>query len=677
MLTLQDSVAVLTGVGPKMLEDLNKLEIETIEDLMEYFPFRYEDIKEREIQEIGDGEKVVLKGLITSPGIVSHFGYKKSRLNFRMMQDGAVIQVTFFNQPYLAKKIEIGEEIAVFGKWDAKRKALTGIKVIANQLSDDFQAIYHVTKGLPQGKLVKLIQQAFEKYGDVIEESLPEEIIQQEKLLNRKESLFEMHFPKSEALSQEAYRRMIFEEFFYFQLKIWTLKLKEQKKNSGQVIAFDNQKLKAFIQTLPFELTNAQKRVTNEICRDLLAPFHMQRLLQGDVGSGKTIVCALGMYAAITAGKQTALMVPTEILAQQHFANFIELFKNQEDVRCALLTSSTKTKERREILAGLASGEINLVIGTHALIQEDVLFSDLGFVVTDEQHRFGVKQRKAFREKGSQPDVLFMTATPIPRTLAITAYGEMDVSIINELPKGRKPILTKWVKKEQFQEVLRFLRGKIAQGDQAYFVTPLIEESETLDLKNAQELYQQIQSYFPEFQVGLLHGQMKNEEKEAVMAAFKQKEFQILVATTVIEVGVDVPNATMMVILDADRFGLAQLHQLRGRVGRGQKASLCVLVANPKGENGKSRMKIMTETNDGFVLSQKDLEMRGPGEFFGKRQSGLPQFHVADLARDTEVLDHVQNVVKQFLTTGDAKEKLNQEPLKTKLAQQVFTSYFD
>lgn len=675
MRKIDDSVAVLKGVGPKLLSELNKAGIISIYDLLRCFPFRFEDIKEREVGEILDGEKVVLKGLVVSEGIVTHFGYKKSRLVFRLMQDGVVINVTFFNQPYLAQKIVLGEQLAVFGKWDAKRKSLAGMKIIGAKITADFQPIYHTGKNIPQGKLQKLISQAFELYQDFIPETLPAKILQDYQFMPLKNALYVMHFPKDEKEANDARRRIVFEEFFYFQLKMLSLKGKEQKKNPGEVTRYNNQALKKYIQALPFELTSAQKKVTNEICYDLLAPYHMQRLLQGDVGSGKTVVASIIMYAVYTAGRQSALMVPTEILAQQHYATFQKLLQDFPEVKIALLTSSTKKKEREEILAALKNGQLHFIIGTHALIQEDVVFHQLGLVITDEQHRFGVNQRKALREKGNDPEVLFMTATPIPRTLAITAYGEMDVSLLNELPKGRQKILTKWVKKEQLPTVLAYLKQRLQAGDQGYVLSPLIEESEVLDLQNAQALFLEMQNYFPEFKVGLLHGQMKSNEKDAVMELFKENQLQLLVTTTVVEVGVDVPNATVMLIFDADRFGLSQLHQLRGRVGRGVKQSICVLVADPKGENGKQRMKIMTETNDGFVLSQKDLEMRGPGEFFGNKQSGLPQFLVANLVEDADSLEMARTSAKEILEKQP--ELLNESPLKEGVAKQIFTSYFD
>lgn len=639
-MNLQDPVTALSGVGEKRAETLANLGIETIEDLLSYYPFRYEDIQERQIQEINDQEKVTLKGLVVSPAVLNRFGYKKSKLSFRLMQENDVFMVSFFNQPYLKDKVVVGEEIAIYGRWDAKRQTLNGMKILSSSSQNEgFSPIYHVNKSIRQTTLIQLIKQAFEQYYGYIEENLPQNLVDKYRLFARNEAMWAMHFPKTMEDHHQAKRRVIFEEFFIFQMKIQGLKTKEKAEKNGLSIPYDIQKLKAFIASLPFELTNAQKKVTNEICKDLLSPNHMQRLLQGDVGSGKTIVAAIVLYAATTAGFQGALMVPTEILAQQHYQSLAELLRPFE-VNVALLTGSTKTKERQQILADLKSGELDIIIGTHALIQDEVDFAHLGLVITDEQHRFGVNQRKVLREKGYKPDVLFMTATPIPRTLAITAYGEMDVSIIDEMPAGRIPIVTRWVLPKQLDQVLKWGQTELASHHQMYVICPLIEESESLDVENAQKIYEQLRDYYaPDYQVGLLHGRMKNDEKEAVMQAFKENQLQVLVSTTVIEVGVNVPNATAMIIIDADRFGLAQLHQLRGRVGRGSQASYCILVANPKNEVGKERMKIMTQTNNGFVVSQKDLELRGPGEVFGNRQSGLPVFHFADIVADAHILE--------------------------------------
>lgn len=639
-MNLQDPVTALSGVGEKRAETLANLGIETIEDLLSYYPFRYEDIQERQIQEINDQEKVTLKGLVVSPAVLNRFGYKKSKLSFRLMQENDVFMVSFFNQPYLKDKVVVGEEIAIYGRWDAKRQTLNGMKILSSSSQNEgFSPIYHVNKSIRQTTLIQLIKQAFEQYYGYIEENLPQNLVDKYRLFARNEAMWAMHFPKTMEDHHQAKRRVIFEEFFVFQMKIQGLKTKEKAEKNGLSIPYDIQKLKAFISSLPFELTNAQKKVTNEICKDLLSPKHMQRLLQGDVGSGKTIVAAIVLYAATTAGFQGALMVPTEILAQQHYQSLAELLRPFE-VNVALLTGSTKTKERQQILADLKSGELDIIIGTHALIQDEVDFAHLGLVITDEQHRFGVNQRKVLREKGYKPDVLFMTATPIPRTLAITAYGEMDVSIIDEMPAGRIPIVTRWVLPKQLDQVLKWGQTELASHHQMYVICPLIEESESLDVENAQKIYEQLRDYYaPDYQVGLLHGRMKNDEKDAVMQAFKENQLQVLVSTTVIEVGVNVPNATAMIIIDADRFGLAQLHQLRGRVGRGSQASYCILVANPKNEVGKERMKIMTQTNNGFVVSQKDLELRGPGEVFGNRQSGLPVFHFADIVADAHILE--------------------------------------
>lgn len=639
-MNLQDPVTALSGVGAKRAETLATLGIETIEDLLSYYPFRYEDIQERQIQEINDQEKVTLKGLVVSPAVLNRFGYKKSKLSFRLMQENDVFMVSFFNQPYLKDKVVVGEEIAIYGRWDAKRQTLNGMKILSSSSQNEsFSPIYHVNKSIRQTTLIQLIKQAFEQYYGYIEENLPQNLVDKYRLFARNEAMWAMHFPKTMEDHHQAKRRVIFEEFFVFQMKIQGLKTREKAEKNGLSIPYDIQKLKAFIASLPFELTNAQKKVTNEICKDLLSPKHMQRLLQGDVGSGKTIVAAIVLYAATTAGFQGALMVPTEILAQQHYQSLAELLRPFE-VNVALLTGSTKTKERQQILTDLKSGELDIIIGTHALIQDEVDFAHLGLVITDEQHRFGVNQRKVLREKGYKPDVLFMTATPIPRTLAITAYGEMDVSIIDEMPAGRIPIVTRWVLPKQLDQVLKWGQTELASHHQMYVICPLIEESESLDVENAQKIYEQLRDYYaPDYQVGLLHGRMKNDEKEAVMQAFKENQLQVLVSTTVIEVGVNVPNATAMIIIDADRFGLAQLHQLRGRVGRGSQASYCILVANPKNEVGKERMKIMTQTNNGFVVSQKDLELRGPGEVFGNRQSGLPVFHFADIVADAHILE--------------------------------------
>ena len=650
---LSDAVATLSGVGPARQKGLAELGINTIADLLTYYPFRYEDLQVKDVNEIADQEKVTLKGTVASEPVLARFGRKKNRLNFRLLIDHDVYMVTFFNQPYLLKQIETGQDLAVYGKWDATRSSLTGMKIInPNNADSAFGSIYPASKTVKQGTIQKMIKQAYDLYAPVITDIVPAKLRAKYRLLPRRQMIHDMHFPASQDASTAARRSATYEEFLLFQMQMQALK-QSDATTDGIAIAYDNDQLKAFIKTLPFELTHAQKRVVNEICLDLKSRKHMNRLLQGDVGSGKTIVAAIVMYAAITAGYQAALMAPTEILAEQHANNLAQVFA-KTDVNVALLTGATKPAARKTLLAALAAGEINLLIGTHALIQSGVEYAKLGLVITDEQHRFGVNQRAAFRQKGGQPDTLAMTATPIPRTLAITAYGEMDVSEIDELPAGRQPIQTTWVRSNQANSALSFVRQQIDNGSQAYVVTPLIEESETLDVKNAEALSANLQTYFgASVKVGLLHGRMKAEEKDAVMAAFKAGDIQLLVSTTVIEVGVDVKNATIMMIYDADRFGLAQLHQLRGRVGRGTKASYCILVADPKNQQGIERMQIMTQTTNGFVLAQKDLELRGAGDVLGVKQSGMPEFKVGDPIADLTVLQVAQQDAHEIVQQAD------------------------
>ena len=653
-MNLHQPLSVLPGIGPKSAEKYKKLGIETVEDLLLYFPFRYEDFKSKNVLDLEDGEKAVVSGLVATPANVQYYGFKRNRLRFTIKQGELVLAVSFFNQPYLADKIELGQTVAVFGKWDKAKGALTGMKLLA-QVEDDLQPVYRLAQGVSQSALVKVIKTAFEAGLDqLLEENLPQVLMDKYHLLSRRQAVRAMHFPKNLEEYKQALRRVKFEELLFFQLQLQVLKEENRSVGQGIILDWDDKKLKTLQASLPFSLTEAQERSLNEILADMRSPYHMNRLLQGDVGSGKTVVAGLAMYAAVTAGKQVALMVPTEILAEQHLESLTSLFPS---LRILLLTGSLKVAERRERLALIEAGEVDLIVGTHALIQEGVHFHDLGLVIIDEQHRFGVAQRRILREKGQNPDVLMMTATPIPRTLAITAFGDMDVSIIDQMPAGRKEIITRWVKHQQLNLVLDWLVKEIQKGSQAYVISPLIEESEALDLKNAIALEEELIAYFGNrARIALLHGKMKGEEKEAIMQAFKQGEIDLLVSTTVIEVGVNVPNATVMIIMDADRFGLSQLHQLRGRVGRGDKQSYAVLVANPKTESGKRRMKIMTETTNGFVLAEEDLKLRGSGEIFGTRQSGIPEFQVANLIEDYPILEEARKVAVQVVTTPNWRE---------------------
>lgn len=653
MPSLLDSIAELSGVGPKREKALNKLGVFTVSDLLTYYPRRYNDLAQKLPSQTLDGEKVTFKGVVTSPPVISRMGFKKTRLNFRMTIEHDTIQISFFNQPWIGKNIDVGDEVAIYGTYSRTRQSLAAIKMMPKNSEDELEAIYPSSKEIKAGTIKDLILQALGKYKEQLsQEIVPDDLRKRYRLMNYHDTVFGMHVPTDEQVAAAARRTASFMEFFIFQMRLQVIKQMD-RHNQGRSVNYDNDKLKAFIKKLPFELTAAQKKVVNEIVRDMRRPVHMNRLLQGDVGSGKTVVAVLAMYAAITAGMQATLMAPTEILAQQH-AQTIGNFFDPNEVRVELLTGSTKAAARRQILDDLVAGDIDIIIGTHALIQPDIAFHNLGLAVIDEQHRFGVQQRAALRNVGINPDILAMTATPIPRTLAITAYGEMDVSIIDQLPAGRKQTKTYWLLHNQFDKAISFIKEQLTSGVQAYVVTPLIEESETLDVQNAQAVYEELSAYFaPDFRVGLLHGRLSNDEKETIMSAFKANEFQVLVATTVIEVGVDVPNATVMMILDADRFGLSQLHQLRGRVGRGSRQAYTFLVSDPKTQYGIDRMEAMVATTDGFVLAQKDLELRGAGDVLGNRQSGVPEFRVGDPIADLTMMNIAQEEAIEIVANPD------------------------
>ncbi|MCL6457813.1 MAG: ATP-dependent DNA helicase RecG, partial [Gorillibacterium sp.] len=481
-----------------------------------------------------------------------------------------------------------------------------------------------------------------QQYGNMIEENLPRALAAKYDFMSRRQAITAIHDPASMEEGNKARRRMVYEELFFFQLKMQAFRTLTRSRADGIAHPVDRPAVRDFVRGLPFRLTNSQLQVIAELLEDLEAPHSMNRLLQGDVGSGKTVVAAVALYAVVKAGYQGALMVPTEILADQHKRSLDKLFAPY-GIQVTILTGSLTGRQRKDVLASLQLGMADIVIGTHALIQEDVFFRRLGLVVTDEQHRFGVNQRAILRRKGINPDVLTMTATPIPRTLAITAFGDMDVSTLTELPKGRLPIMTYSVGHHMLDRILDFIAKEVKAGGQAYIVCPLIEESEKLDVQNTIDLHAQISHQFPNLGIGLLHGRLGPQEKDEAMRAFAANETQVLVSTTVIEVGVDVPGATIMVVYDADRFGLSQLHQLRGRVGRGAKQSHCILIADPKSEIGKERLRAMTDTNDGFEIARRDLALRGPGDFFGTKQSGLPEFRIADLVADFATLEEARD----------------------------------
>ncbi|KID42163.1 ATP-dependent DNA helicase RecG [Fructilactobacillus fructivorans] len=645
---LDDNVATLKGVGPKKIEALDDLGIRTVYDLLTYFPFRYEDFRTKNLDEISDQQVVTLKGRVAVTPTVNFFGRRRSRLTIKLLVGHDVIPVTFFNQPWLKKQVETGDDILIYGKFDANKKSMAGIKILKPGDGEKFGSIYPANHKITQNTIRQLVTEAYDQYQDQIEDFIPDWILQKYKLENLKSVITNMHFPKNHRAAALARRTAKFDEFFLFQMRMQTLK-QQKEADASSVIIPKRSALQKFIAALPYRLTGAQDKVVTEILADLGRPYQMNRLLQGDVGSGKTVVAAIAIYAAVLAGKQAVIMAPTEILAEQHANSLANLFENTK-VNIGLLTGDTSRSARNELLPRIKNGEINLVVGTHALFQKEVKYQDLGLAVIDEQHRFGVNQRKAMREKGQATNVLSMTATPIPRTLSITAYGEMDVSVIDELPGGRKPIKTAWIKNQQIETMLKFVRKRLNDGEQVYVVVPLIGESDAVDMRNVTDTYQSFKAEFgDQHAVGLLHGQMNDEDKNEVMDAFKDNKIQVLVSTTVIEVGVDVSNASTIVIYDADHFGLAQLHQLRGRVGRGDQQSYCILIANPKNETGRKRMNVMCSSTDGFFISQKDLELRGPGDILGKNQSGVPTFKVGDPVVDINILSTAQTVAKEIV----------------------------
>lgn len=644
----------IKGLGPKRIALLQELNIHTVEDLVLYLPTRYEDNTVVDLNIAEDQTVVTVRGQVYAVPTVAFFGRNKSKLTVHLMVDNIAVKCTFFNQPYLKKKIELHEMVTVKGKWNRAKQEINGNRMFFNDQTQDtdevkLEPVYRIKEGIKQKQMRDMIHQTL---NDVtIHEWLTDDLREKYKLESLDSTIKTLHQPKDKQDLMRARRTYAFTELFMFELRMQWLNRLEKTSDEAIEINYDIQKVKAFIDTLPFELTDAQKTSVNEIFRDLKAPVRMHRLLQGDVGSGKTVVAAICMYALKTAGYQSALMVPTEILAEQHANSLTDLFGDYMNV--GLLTGSVKGKKRRVLLEQLENGTIDCLIGTHALIQDDVTFQNVGLVITDEQHRFGVNQRQLLREKGAMTNVLFMTATPIPRTLAISVFGEMDVSSIKQLPKGRKPIITNWAKHEQYEQVLTQMTSELKKGRQAYVICPLIESSEHLeDVQNVVALYESLQQYYGNERVGLLHGKMQASDKDDVMNRFSQHDIDILVSTTVVEVGVNVPNATFMMIYDADRFGLSTLHQLRGRVGRSEHQSYCVLIASPKTETGIERMTIMTQTTDGFELSERDLEMRGPGDFFGVKQSGLPDFMVANIVEDYRMLEVARDEAAELIQSG-------------------------
>ncbi|KOP29689.1 ATP-dependent DNA helicase [Exiguobacterium sp. BMC-KP] len=630
-------VKTLKGVGRDLAKKLEEMNILTVADVLEHVPFRYDDFVTGSLTEAIHEDKVKFTGQVQSEPLVRYYGKGKNRLTFRLLvEERYSVTVTMFNRAFYKDQLQLGAEVTVSGKWDLHRMTISATELQFGAIEGELTPVYSLRGDMRMKTFRRVVDLAF-KETETLGERIPDSIRKTYRLQDRMTMLKALHFPTNRKELTAARRSYVYEECLYFQLKLQALRL-GRRKGQGAALPLHEADIANFIQSLPFPLTGAQQRVTKEILDDIGRGERMNRLLQGDVGSGKTVIAAIALFATVRAGKQGALMVPTEILAEQHAASLAPLLE-PFGIRVGLLTSSVKGKARVHLLEALVTGEIDVLVGTHALIQDTVQFKALHLVITDEQHRFGVEQRKRLRAKAEQADVLYMTATPIPRTLAISVFGDMDVSIIDEMPAGRKEIETYWAKPQQMERVFGFVEKELSQGRQAYVITPLIEESESLEVQNAIELHAILTERFEPYQVGLMHGRLTSSEKDDVMQAFKENAVQILVSTTVVEVGVNVPNASIIVIHDAERFGLAQLHQLRGRVGRGDAQSYCILIADPSSDTGKERIKTMTETNDGFKLAEKDLKLRGAGNFFGTEQSGLPRFVLTDPALDIQVME--------------------------------------
>ena len=650
MLTCESNIKFIKGVGEKRAELFHKLGIFDVDSLIHFYPRKYEDwTNTKSVKDAQSGENVTIKATMITP-VKEHMVRRGMTLYKCRFSDGeSVINVTIFNNKYLAKALRIYDDYVLFGKIE---KTLTTASMSSPKIEKldtgvRIHPIYSATGKLTPSAIAKVIKTALDELPP-FEETLSEDITSRYNLISLDRAIRQIHFPADEKEAFEARKRLIFEELLTLQLGL--LKLKGNKKSETSLI-LKKDYTHEFSSLLPFNLTGAQSRAIIECIKDMMQRHPMNRLLQGDVGSGKTAVAAGLIYSVIKNGYQAAMMAPTEILAIQHYESLSKLFMNT-DIRVELLTGSTKQSKKREIKARLIDGEIDLLIGTHAIIQNDVEFKNIALVITDEQHRFGVKQRAALADKGLSLHTLVMSATPIPRTLGLILYGDLDISILDELPPKRQEIRTDVVDSRYHQRLYKFMKEAIDRGEQCYVICPMVEEGEEemADVKSAEQYAEELSNgAFKGYNIGLLHGKMKPKEKENVMKAFSSGDVQLLVATTVVEVGVDVPNATIMVIENAERFGLSQLHQLRGRIGRGSKKSYCVLVSDSKSETSRNRLLAMKKYSDGFKIADEDLKARGPGDFFGERQHGLPQLKIADMLEDVETLQLTQQCAKQIL----------------------------
>lgn len=660
-------VSKVKGVGPKSLQLLNKIGIYTLDDLVTHYPFRYDILKRSNLQETLPDEKVIIDGKVESVPILLRFKAGLNKLNFRLVTASGVVGVSIFNRAFMKANLTIGTSVIVIGKFDKQKNIITASDIKFGSLNNQekIEPVYHCTSGLTNKNVSTYINTALLMNGKEISDFIPAYYQEKYQFSNKKTALNIVHNPPNMEKLKEAQIRLKYEELFSFMFKINYLKECHKKEKTGIDREIDRSVVEDIFTKLPFELTEDQQKAIWEIYDDLTGKPRMNRLLQGDVGSGKTIVSIIAMYLNYVSGYQSALMAPTEILATQHYNNVVELFKNFSlPISIELLKGSQTKKEKQEVYEKLASGEIDIVIGTHALIQEDVHYKNLGLVVTDEQHRFGVNQRALLTGKGFMPDVLYMSATPIPRTYALTIYGDMDVSIIKQMPKGRIPIQTFLKKEDEIRDVLEMMNEELKAKHQVYVIAPLIEESENSDMTTVLALRDKMNLAFgSRYKIDIVHGKMASAAKDLIMQEFKQNNIQILISTTVIEVGVDVPNASMMVIFDAHRFGLSTLHQLRGRVGRGNIQSKCVLISN----SDAKRLEIMKNTTDGFEISEEDFKLRGHGDLFGTKQSGDMCFKIASLKQDFKILMQAKKDSLEFL-----KDTTNEDdPLKVQLIESI------
>lgn len=673
-------VRYVKGVGPVRAETLKRLEIETVEDLLYYFPRRYEDrSKFKPISQVKVGEYETVKGEILTMG-GHRIGKGKSIFKAKVGDETGAIYAVWFNQPYMKNWLKTGDKMILYGKVESyKEVQITApeFEIIKEEGEETIHTgrivpIYPLTEGLSNRGLRSIMKNVLDKYLDDIEEVLPVDIRARHKLLDLKQSIGNMHFPETETLRQMAYERIVFDEFFILQLALALRKAKIKEADNGITHKVGGELLGSFKALIPFKLTDAQKKAIEDIEKDMASSKPMNRLLEGDVGSGKTIVAAYALVLTVQNGYQGALMVPTEILARQHFNNLNGLLRPL-GINIVLLTNAVIGESRDESNRMIEDGTANIIVGTHALIEASVKFKNLGLVVIDEQHKFGVDQRMHLKKKGLNPDVLFMTATPIPRTLAMTLYGDLDLSILDQMPEGRIPPKAYWVGEDRRQGIYKFIAQEISAGRQAFVVYPVIEKGKRQDLRAAAEMFAKFKSeIFPQFKVGLIHGRLEDREKERVMADFKAGKAQILVSTTVIEVGIDNPNVSVMLIENPERFGLSQLHQLRGRIGRGNQRSYCILLSETESEQAKKRIKALITTTSGFNIAEEDLQIRGPGEFFGIRQHGLPELRYANLVSDVRQLEAARreafNMVRGDPELSDPKNKLLRDIMRRKFA---------